>query len=176
MPSSHQSGNQKMRREREPIGKSRGDYNEKKSGSRGHKYRCKNVESGSVRNYNCGPHLQKYRQHKDFSSRTHTKKIRREFTNDNSSSPPTIRSPWASPQRPRPRSLWFRSPARPERQENHKLPISQPFPEVEEFTKSKSSTKHIDQYDSDNESGYVYEKIEGWDTDTDDEEALPKKC
>ncbi|EGT56095.1 hypothetical protein CAEBREN_13809 [Caenorhabditis brenneri] len=151
MPSSHHSGNQKMKGERKAIKKCRGDSNKKKSGSQDHKYRCKNVE-------------------------TFTKDNRRDFINDNSSSPPTMRSPWASRERPRPESLWFRSPVRPEKQENDKLSISQPFPEVEEFTKNESSTKHIDQYDSDNESGYVYEKIEGWDTDTDDEEALPKKC
>ncbi|EGT56092.1 hypothetical protein CAEBREN_22288 [Caenorhabditis brenneri] len=176
MPSSHHSGNRKMKGEREEIRKCRRESNKKKSGSRDHKYCFKSAETGAERNNSsyCDARFQKICQHKERSSRTRISN--NEFSTDNSSSPPTIRSPWASPQKLRPRSLWFRSPVRLDRPEYHKSADGPSSPKIEENNKSESSTKHMDHYDNDNESGYVYEKIEGWDTDTDDEETPQQKC
>ncbi|EGT48843.1 hypothetical protein CAEBREN_00656 [Caenorhabditis brenneri] len=122
----------------------------------------------------------KHKKHGNFSRKNQygNEKSSRIYRNDRSARPVTkntssssspARSPWATPPMPRNRSPWSRSPERPDGfySKSSEIPCES---ESKGNSGNQNSNSCCTHYEEEYESTYVYEKIEGWDTDTDNEE------
>ncbi|EGT41698.1 hypothetical protein CAEBREN_00620 [Caenorhabditis brenneri] len=166
MPSYHHSGERKNGGKGGDVKRIRGENKKRSSRNTGRVTRNTNSNPRDRKLLN---QSQNSRYRKEKSTKMYRKdcSARSSLRNSPSSSSP-MRSPWATPQKLQNKPAWSRSPERPEgfyRQSSDTPYESQSRENHESGNSNRCCDHNEDEYEP-----YVYEKIDGWDTDTDDEE------
>ncbi|EGT41683.1 hypothetical protein CAEBREN_25956 [Caenorhabditis brenneri] len=112
---------------------------------------------------------QKQRFRKEKSTRINRKDYSAcSLSSNHSSSSSPMRSPWATPQKLQNKSAWSRSPERPDG--FYRKSSDTPYESQSRENHGSEDSNSCNNHNDDEYKPYVYEKIDGWDTDTDDEE------